>query len=99
VKPHDILKVKNALVRSVHHVTECAICNLVLEFATGTVELTHASPLLENPIKRSLSNHSFAERNLFACLYESLNACSIAREHPTNVHNIHYHMAFVVPEY
>lgn len=48
---------------------------------------------------RLLSNHSFAERNLFAYLYESLNVYFIAREHPNNVHNIHYHMAFVTCEY
>jgi len=49
--------------------------------------------------RRSMSNHSFANRNLFAYLYESLNVCTIDREHPNNVHSIHYHMAFVIPEY
>jgi hypothetical protein len=33
VKFHGILKVKNALVKSAHHVTECTICILVLFMA------------------------------------------------------------------
>jgi hypothetical protein len=55
-KPHDILKAKNFLVKSVYCVTERTVCSLGLDSAAGTgqpaSQPTHGSPVLERSVKK-----------------------------------------------